>query len=669
MKKKYLNVYGLIGVLFLAQFFVSCNYLDVDQYFDDTLTLDSAFTKRNYTEYFLSNAYEVMYDEVCDFATGGKGGYALFASDELLRMDDGQLTKKYQNGEYSATQHLTNDKWYRVYETVRKASTFIQLVDKCEEMTLNERSERKAEARFLRGYAYWTLLTQYGPVPILPDEGFDLSMTYNQMATQRNTFEECVDFIANDFLLAARNLPLVQPSNNIGRPTRGAALAARARLYLFAASPLYNKQGNELFELVNYDGVQLVPQTYDEKKWAIAAAAALDVINLKSYELNIVGKSSTTVEPPTHPEFTNLDFPRGWANIDPYESYRQIFDGTISASKNKEIIFTRPNDRKNGIRDLISLMVPYNSSGGELKGKNSIAVTLKQVKAYYRHDGRTVEQVKEAGEYEYDNEPDQLKRFTTTINQFPFISRGVSYKFANLEPRFYASIAYPGSIWEFSSANETVFKNQQIFYYAGTYNGKQFMLPENYPVTGIGLKKYYNPEDALTNGGLVAEKFEPAIRYAEVLLWYAEALNELEGEHTVTLFNGEDVVIRRDVNAMQSGMKQVRLRAGLPDFDTSTYNNREAFRTALKRERQIEFFAESIRYFDLRRWKDAELEENMPIMGFNIDMNQTNAQKIKFYDEVLVSTYPKIFQPRMYLWPIPWYDIEKNHKLTQNPGW
>lgn len=543
------------------------------------------------------------------------------------------------------------------------------MVDNCREMTLAERSERKAEARFLRGYAYWTLLTQYGPIPILPEGGFDLSMDYSQMATQRNTFEECVDFIANDFLLAARNLPLNQTSNNIGRPTRGAALAARARLYLYAASPLYNKRGNDLFDLKNYDGVQLIPQTYNESKWAIAAAAALDVINLNKYELNIIGNTTSSIIPPTHPIFSNLDFPNGWANIDPFESYRQIFDGSIAASKNKEIIFTRPNDTKNGIRDLISLQMPYQGSAAELKGNNSIAVTLKQFKAYYRNDGRTVEQVKEAGEYEYDNEPDPLKRFTTAANDYPFVSRSVSYKFINLEPRFYASIAYPGSIWECASANEVNNRNQQVFYYADGNNGKKYILPENYPVTGIGLKKYYHSEDALTTGGLVAEKFEPAIRYADVLLWYAEAINELENEFTIELFNGEQATISRDMNEMRKGMKPIRIRAGLPDFEDNVYSNRDAFRTALKRERQIELFAESKRYFDLRRWKDAETEENIPIMGFNIDMNSTNAQKIKFYDEVTVSSYPKIFQSRMYLWPIPQYDIEKNRKLTQNPGW
>ena len=662
MNNKYFKKmkFKTIGFLMLIVSFSSCTYLDVDQYFDDTLTLDSAFTKRVYVEGFLSNAFEVMYVDVSDISAGGRdgaytGGYDLFASDELLKMDD--YTKKYQNGEYSAIETLLQDKWKRVFEPVRKASTFIDYVDKCTEMTLAERSDMKAQARFLRAYSYWVLLRQYGPIPLIPDEGFDISMSYSELSVQRNTFDECVDYIANDLLLAAHNLPLSRTANNIGRPTKGAALAARARLYLYAASPLYN--GNaDLFTLKNADGVQLIPQDYDESKWARAAAAALDVINLNQYELFTVPVSETTVIPPTNAEYSINNFPNGWADIDPFESYRQLFNGAVSASKNPELIFTRPNDNQYGIDVLVRYLMPYS-----LQGENSIAVTLKQVNAYAMKDGKSISDALAAGEYVEDG-------FTTSPTQYDFITRGVSLQYANREPRFYASIAYPGSVWECSSASETVFKNKQVFYYKDQIDGKQYSTEGNYPVTGIGMKKYYNPEDALTEGGYMVEKFEPAIRYADVLLWYAEALNELTKSYDVTTYNGEPVTVARDVEKIRSGIKPIRMRAGIPDLADNVYADRNAFRVALKKERQIELFAEAKRYYDLRRWKDAETEENIPILGYNIEMTQSNSQKQDFYQETLVSTYPKIFiSPKMYLWPIPQYELERNKKLTQNPGW
>lgn len=655
--------------------FASCaDYLDVSHYFEETGTLGAAFKKRNYTEGFFSNAYEVMYDELADVTIGGKGGYSMWASDDLLRMNDGQLSKKYQNGEYSSNDLLReNDKWKRVYETIRKSSTFLQYVDSCEEMTMNERSEYKAQAHFLRGYAYWILLREYGPIPIMPEYGLDINLSYEEMAVPRNTFEECVDYIADEFLIAARNLPLTWPANNIGRPTRGAALAARARVYLLAASPLFNRDGQELFDLKDHEGKQLIPQEYDESKWARAAVASLDVMNLgegKQYALYTVAKNDATIAPPFHPEYSAKNFPEGWADIDPFLSYRELFDGSISASKNKEIIFTRPNDNKDGIRQLVEQAMPYS-----LGGSNAVAVTLKQVNAYYRHDGKTVDEAKAANEYDYDlAETDNQKR-TTTTTQFPYVGRMVSLKFVNLEPRFYASIAYPGSIWECESNSETAYKNQQVFYYQGqpspnTGNGNERNNPESFPITGIGLKKYYNPEDGNSSyGGYMTEKFEPGIRYADVLLWYAEALNELTSAYTMQSWNGEDIVVNRVVAELQRGMKPVRMRAGLPDFSDEIYNSRDAFRTKLKQERQIEFFAENKRYYDLRRWRDAQIQENIPISGFNTDISATNW--LKFYEEEisLTSVFPKYFTQRMYLWPIPEYEMKRNKKLTQNPGW
>lgn len=643
----------------------SCgDYLNVDKYFDETLTLEAAFEKRIYAEGFLSNAFEVMWEEVCDITTGGSGGYMLFASDDLLRMGDGDHTKKYQNGEYGPDNTLKEDKWKRVYEPVRKASTFIQYIDYCKEISMNERQDMKAQAYFLRAYAYWVLLRQYGPLPLIPDAGFDIGMSYDQLSVQRNTFEECVEQIENDFLMAAYNLPYSRTSNNIGRPTRGAALAARARLLLYAASPLYNGN-NDMFQLKNYDGVTLIPGGDPvEAKWAKAAAAAHDVIKLakdrRLYELYTVDTiSATSIAPPYHSEYSEKDFPEGWKNIDPFESYRQVFNGAVSASNNREIIFTRPNDGKDGLKQLVELMIPASLQGG-----NSIAVTLKQVNAYYMNDGRTIEEAKATGDYKETG----ATTAGSGTNYGYVKNAGVALRFVNREPRFYASIAYPGSIWECESAPLETDKNNPVFYYYDHRDGRYKGNNNTYPITGVGLKKYYHPEDSKVSGGYIVEKFEPAIRYADVLLWYAEALNELTTSHTVSTFDGNEYTIQRDVEEIRYAMKRIRMRAGVPDFSDDVYNNPTEFRTKLKRERQIELFAESKRYYDLRRWKDAALEENLPIMGYNIDASQT--QREQFFTEKAVNTYPKIFMnPRMYLWPIPQYEMTRNKRLTQNPGW
>ena len=85
----------------------------------------------------------------------------------------------------------------------------------------------------------------------------------------------------------------------------------------------------------------LISQTYDESKWAKAAAAARDLIELAEsrnlYRLytSQVRTNTTdeaypnTITPPEHPVYSHQDFPDGWQNIDPFESYRSVFNGEL----------------------------------------------------------------------------------------------------------------------------------------------------------------------------------------------------------------------------------------------------------------------------------------------------------------------------------------------------
>lgn len=106
---------------------------------------------------------------------------------------------------------------------------------------------------------------------------------------------------------------------------------------------------------------------------------------------------------------------------------------------------------------------------------------------------------------------------------------------------------------------------------------------------------------------------------------------------------------------------------GFPDYDADTYSNPIKFRIKLKRERQIELFAEGKRYYDLRRWKDAEVEEAMPVYGCYTFMS--NANKDLFHTPVPISNLSATFSPKMYFWPIKHSELKRNKLLTQNPGW
>ena len=655
-------IYGLFSALMLittSTFFSCTDYLDVDKYLEEQLTLDSAFAKKQYVDGWLSNVYEHLSSDL-----GEMEGEFKYASDDLFQRSD--KVKNLQNCNYSASNQEGQDRYGRLFETIRKASTFIENVHKCRELTQSEIYDYQAQARFVRAYAYWALIRRYGSVPLVPEEGLNVSNSYEELSLARTPLDEIVDFIDKDLRLAAVNLAMTRTINNLGRPTKGAALALRARILLHVASPLFN--GNtDLYNVRNLDGTQLIPQEYDEKKWAKAAAAAKEVIDMGRYELYIAAPTKDVKDyerPPHHATYSNATYPDGWENVDPYVSYKSNFDGTILGSKNPELIFTRTS-RSGDIGAIERAAMPKTLGGG-----NELFVSLKQVNTYYMNDGKTISEAEEAGEY-------QKNGFTTSIAPSSpggayRLGAEVSLQYANREPRFYASIAFSGSIWECESTSDSKYRNQQIFYYKDLNDGKQG-FKEECPLSGVSMRKYFNQEDALTTGGYFTNKTEPTIRYAEILLIYAEALNELTpGKiYEIESYNEQLIKVEYSPTEIQWAMKRIRMRAGLPDFDFDRiYKNKDNFRIYLKKERQIELFAENaFRYYDLRRWKDAAIEENSSIMGCNINITNEDSKKQKFYEPIVVTSMPKVFLDKMYLWPFPTAELKRNINLTQNPGW
>ena len=152
----------------------------------------------------------------------------------------------------------------KCYEGIRQASILINNIDINEELTQTEIADMKAQARFLRGYFYWLLLRKYGPVPIMPGETVSIDATYDEMSYPRSTYDEVVDYIADEMVLAAKDLPEKRNNRNIARATKGAALATRAKALLFTASPINNPHPDDpdkFSDFVDDKGRILMSQT------------------------------------------------------------------------------------------------------------------------------------------------------------------------------------------------------------------------------------------------------------------------------------------------------------------------------------------------------------------------------------------------------------------------
>ena len=684
MKKK--NIW-LAGVLVLGLGFSSCSdYLSVERYFNDRQSEERIFKDRDYTEQWLANAYSKLLGNNLDM-THRNYNVTNYADDMIFNEgENGKVYRQFKFGEYN---YNWQNSLYMSYSGIRQASILINKVDINEDFTPNEIADIKAQGRFVRAYLYWLLLRKYGPMPILPDHGIDYDVDYKALSYPRNTYDECANYISEEMKLAAKDLPLERDNQNIIRPTRGAALAVRAKVLLFAASPINNPRADDpekFSDFVDNKGRILLSQEYDNSKWAKAAAAALDVIKLNRYRLYIAPKRKNanaetafaypkTINPPHHDVYSVENFPKGWADIDPFESYRSLFNGELYVAENPEIIFTRGDNSANGQKDdgTITYNNDYTIAVGMVQhqmprsfgGYNCHGVTGKQCDIYYMNDGSDFDRALFLDTCAVDKRFVSKKESDSQV--YPPLREGVWKEYANREPRFYASVAFNGALWPMGSSKLNESRNKQVWYYRGESDG-YVTSSEQWMPTGIGMMKFVNPMDSKKDNGFIKPKADPVIRYADILLMYAEALNELDKPYQIEAWDGSTTYnISRSEQEMSSAVSQVRIRAGVPDFEHGIYSDINKFRKYLKRERQIELFAENQRYYDLRRWKDAPIEESLEITGCNAMVNKKNAEL--FYYQVPVSKLQTAFSRKMYFWPIDYDELKKNSCMTQAPGW
>lgn len=678
-KEKLYIVLLLVGI---TAFVTSCSdYLDSSQYFKDRLTTEKVFESKVYSEQWLANVFEELRGINADVASKGNTPHNfaddMFYGDRDKDFDPSKNELSYnmfKMGQYSEVDKQGT--WIQCYRGIRNASTFIHNINMNKEMSEKEIKDYRGQARFARAYLYWLLLRKYGPIPLLPDEGLDYSESYDNLAIPRSTYEDCAEFISDEMLIAAqemKELGMVRGQDASARPTVGAALATRAKALIYAASPLANgNNSNYAKRLLDDKGNPLLSAEYKEIKWAKAAAAARDVIELGVYTLYTVPIQTTgndaTITPPNDNNFAQKSWPLGWANIDPAKSYARVFDGTLPASGNPELIFTRGNNQDSeSIRSMVAHQLPRSATGWNTHG-----LTQKLVDAYYMNDGTDAPgKDKEIGRGDGSN---RVSGYVTQTDydqgRYKPLRPGVSLQYANREPRFYASVSFNGSFWTLLNESQERNRNQQVFYYRDNTKGNGFNSSNAYWLrTGFGVKKFVHTNDTYEGGNMekIVYKTEPSIRYADILLLYAEALNEIDGSYNIEAWNGGSYDISRNITEIQRGIHPVRIRAGVPDYSTSTYNSKEALRKAIKRERFIELLAEGQRYYDLRRWMDANVEESLPIYGCNVLMNEQ--ERNLFHQPVAIWTLKTTFADKMWFWPIDLQELKRNSRLTQNPGW
>ena len=477
----------------------SCNYLDVDQYFDDTLKFDSVFTQKRYFEAYLWGAAGQLPDESRIF--GHEYAPGITASDDIFTVMSSDIFR----GSAFALGYVNPDNlrgmnvWSDMYKVIRKANLMLARMDECQDMTALDRRNYTGYIHFLRGYAYYHILMTCGPAILVGDEIFESNLDGPAYNTYRATYDETVEYICSELETAAAYLPLKASIAQFERPTKGAAYALIARLRLHAASPLFNGTSTARLYFGNwkrtYDKAYYINQNYSEEKWALAAAACKRVIDMNVYELFTVSKDQNTPQLPAGVPTEN--FPNGAGGIDPFKSYSHMFTGDEPFKNNNEVIWGRISEEVKGYTQ--------QSFPQYMGGYNGMGLTQKMIDAYRMEDGKTIEEAMAVGEYK-----EGPNDFTSGPRDFSdyHLNGNIWQMYANREMRFYACVGFNGCYWPATSTTDGSYRLQTVKYCmdgnAGKYAGT--VGSDNYTPTGYVIKKYISSYDAWR--GNSSERYE-----------------------------------------------------------------------------------------------------------------------------------------------------------------
>ncbi|MDR3246003.1 MAG: RagB/SusD family nutrient uptake outer membrane protein [Prevotellaceae bacterium] len=673
--RKIFHLGMITGMFFLsAGIFSSCNdYLNIDKYFSNELKLDSVFSQKRYVEAYMWGAATMFPDEGQLFS--GTYTPGPLATDEAFTLlaSAGYSGMAFALGEITPSSMGTLNIWDNMYKIIRKCNTIFARIDETQDITSSERLRILAYTRFIRAYAYYNLMMNFGPPIIVGEELLENNEPMEYYDRARATYDEAVEYICAELEQAALFIPAKLPIMNFGQPTKGAAYGLIARLRLIHASPLFNggTAAHTYFGswIRKIDGEYFVTQNYDEKRWAIAAAAAKRVMEMTEagiqlYRLHTVDADSDTPTLPVNvtsdPDYYN-NYPNGAAGIDPFRSYSEMFTGEAVIVTNPEYVWAR-----NSSNVVSATAISFPSANG---GSNGLSLTQKVVDAYRMVDGRQIDD--SSPDYPYSETGFSSGTGLKNFSGYNFTaSAEVFNMYVRREARFYASVGFSECLWPLESNQSTGQMNVTVNYYYGMPNGKggSTTNPLYIPPTGYVVKKYIHPVDSWTALGTARRmgKAFPIIRYAEILLSYAEALNKLTGSHEVVV-DEESRTFARNTTEIKNAFNLIRYRAGLPGLSAEELGDPLKVQAAIEQERMVEFLHENRRYFDVRRWGKYEDTENEPIMGMNID-----ATKEGFYQRVIPNTArigSRVVNKRMVFVPIPKSELRRMPSLDQNPGW
>lgn len=606
----------VVGLLSLSA--VSC----VDSSFlDETVTQDltkeKLFGDSALTTGFLNNIYSKIGLDILPDRFGPGGLQTACDEAEFKANSDVKMDQMFVLGTINAVA-VKKDWWEECYRQIRAANVFLANVDACP-MEESAKTIYKAEARFLRAWYYFILVRQYGGVPLLGDMIYD-NENYESMDMTRATFGECIDYIVSECNAAAEELPVRRNVSTFGRASAGTCMGLVSRALLYAASPLFNGTTHtddpRLKSLVGY------PEA-DQERWKAAAEAASKLIATGQFQIY-----------DRHMDRDGNEIP-GWgrqaifapSDCNTYNTYKDkkytsgaycchIFTLHKDAGFNRENCFNPPSCHGSG-------------DGGY--------PNLDLAESFPMADGKPIGQSK----YSYDR-----------------MDMG-----ANRDPRFNFWFTYNGA-----KCFAAGFAENDIY----TYQGVGSSVDAIYKATRTGL--YFKKGTYISKFLFGVPQTHCLIRYEEILLNWAEAVNEYYGPNHKEQLGALSLTPLKVLKMIREG---AGIETGVPEgenvndwlnddskamYGLQTGMSQDEMREAIRLERRLELMIEGHRFYDVRRWKIAETTENCMIHGWELTrkLDGTITGRV-------INVRQHVFRKAAYFWPIPYDEVNRSEDLLQNP--
>ena len=618
------------------------------------VTIDTIFSSNLYADRALNSAYATLSTGLTVHANDGNFEHQQAGNklgwDNLDALTDimnshcnwGGVYPTYYNGSYSSetenTASSTKMGFYPnqdvTWRGIRKAYLYIENVDRVPDMTEAEKNVRKGEAQMIIACQYHELLRHFGGVPLLYSS-IDASNSL-EVDFSRKTFEKTVEFIINLCDDAANKLPWRVAAVDDGRFTKAAALGLKVRVLLLAASPLFNANQPYLEACSPVAGnVGKIPAedidkmvwygNYERKRWERVVTACEEFFAENARNGNVY----QLVQPETRDA----------------EGYRKAFSGCYADRYNSEILIaTFRNLRTFGDSYHRMYFGPSSDTNGNAgRGYGGGAVTLDYVDMFTSATG-------EKTSYE---EWIEKNGSIGTIDNNPFTDR---------DPRLYETVMIVGDHFQSRPAEMWI---------GGLERGSE--TDGGRAPSGFCIRKFlwdYNQSTFHDRPANYAY-----LRMAEIHLAYAEALNET-GQKDKAYKELDKVRNRVGLPDMSDALLH-RLQSGksLPVYNECALEGDAELREEILDERARELAFEEVRWFDIARWKRADVFKKT-LHGVNVTIKsgsvaegnlQLNFEQPKV--ESVSRFWQKNFSPKWYMSAFPSDEINKGYGLLQNPGW